>query len=129
MSGEQAKPEGTGLCNLEFLLVNLGRNRVTAERLIELYLQNYPVLCQRLQHAVQQDDRTALRDALHDIRSSCVLFSGQECVDQARTFEAAVRDESQAAKREEWTLLTASLCNCLQRMADELKAYLDAQSR
>ena len=124
MSGKRNEVREQALCNLEFLLVNLGRNQATAERLIGIYLQNYPLLCQRLTEAVQNDDRAGLRDALHDIRSSCVLFSGQACVDQARQFEAIARDETIPINKADWNLLTTALCDCLQGMADELRAYL-----
>jgi len=119
------------LCNLEYLLVNLGRNQATADRLIRLFLENSPALCQRLMAAVARGDRVAVKDALHDIRSSCVLFSGHRCVDLARKFEVALREDQQSSNggHAEWQAMAESLCACVQRMADELSAYVNLKDQ
>ena len=119
------------LCNLEYLLVNLGRNQATANRLIRLFLENSPALCQRLMEAVERGDRVAVKDALHDIRSSCVLFSGHCCVDLAKKFEVALRDDQRSANggHAEWRAMATSLCACVQRMADELGTHIDSQDQ
>ncbi len=124
MSGSSGNEGGESLCNLEYLLVNLGRNQATADRLIGLFLENSPALCQRLMEAVERADRFAIKDALHDIRSSCVLFSGHQCVDLARNFEIALRDDQRASNggHAEWQVMANAVCACVQRMADELGA-------
>lgn len=128
MSESGCNQKGDNFCNLEYLLVNLGRNQATAERLILLFLDNAPVLCRRLEEAAMHGDLPALKNTLHDIRSSCVLFSGHQCVDQARNIEHAVREQLAKASVEktavDWRLMIAPLCECMQSMSGELKAYL-----
>ncbi len=129
MVGSSAKEGDESLCNLEYLLVNLGRNQATADRLIRLFLENSPALCQRLMEAVERGDRLAIKDALHDIRSSCVLFSGHQCVDLARKFEVALRDDQRSSNggHAEWQAMAESLCACVQRMAGELGAHVNSK--
>lgn len=131
MVGSSGKEGDESLCNLEYLLVNLGRNQATANRLIRLFLENSPALCQRLMDAVERGDRVAVKDALHDIRSSCVLFSGHRCVDLAKNFEVALRDDQRSANggHAEWRVMAESLCACVQGMADELSAHIDSQDQ
>lgn len=128
MSESGCNQKGNNFCNLEYLLVNLGRNQATAERLILLFLDNAPVLCRRLEEAAMQVDLPAMKDTLHDIRSSCVLFSGHRCVDQARDIEYAVREQLARTSVEktavDWRLMIAPLCECIQSMTEELKVYL-----
>jgi len=122
---ERGSNQGDGsLCNLEYLLVNLGRNQAMAERLIRLFLETYPGLCQRLLEAAGIGDRSVLKDTLHDIRSSCVLFSAHQCVELARDFEQALRDETPQAGNGEWISMATSLCTLIQCMAMELNAHL-----
>lgn len=119
-----------GYCNLDYLLQNLGRNEETAKRLAVLFLENYPGLLERMQSALKAGDRKLLRNALHDIRSSCVLFSGHHCVELARCFEASVRERASQADAmlasEDWVLMADTLCHCLSCMGAEMKAYFDA---
>jgi HPt (histidine-containing phosphotransfer) domain-containing protein len=131
MVGSSGKEGDESLCNLEYLLVNLGRNQATANRLIRLFLENSPALCQRLMEAVERGDRVAVKDALHDIRSSCVLFSGHCCVDLAKNFEVALRDDQRSANggHAEWRAMAVSLCACVQSMADELGTHIDSQDQ
>ncbi|MBS1131659.1 MAG: Hpt [Proteobacteria bacterium] len=112
--------QGDSLCNLEYLLVNLGRNHATAERLIKLFLESHLVLIQRMQDALKSADIPVLKDALHDIRSSCVLFSGHRCVDLAREFEQAVHEGEG-----DWNSMADSLSQCMLCMAGELASYLE----
>ena len=115
-------------CNLEFLLVNLGWNQEAAERLIHIFLENVPILCERLESAAVQGDLSALKDVLHDIRSSCVLFSGHRCLDQTREIEQFVREYLLKTPVEssviDWHSMSAPLNVCLQCMAAELENYL-----
>lgn len=128
MSESGCNQKGNNFCNLEYLLVNLGRNQATTERLILLFLDNAPVLCRRLEEAAMQGDLPAMKDTLHDIRSSCVLFSGHQCVDQARDIEYAVREQLAKVSVEktavDWRLMIVPLCECVQSMVEELKVYL-----
>lgn len=129
MAASSDKEGDESLCNLEYLMVNLGRNQATADRLIRLFQENSPELCQRLIDAVERSDRAAIKDALHDIRSSCVLFSGHRCVDLAKTFEIALRDDQRFSDggHSEWQSMANSLCACVQGMADELSTHFDSK--
>jgi HPt (histidine-containing phosphotransfer) domain-containing protein len=121
-----------GYCNLDYLLQNLGRNEETAMRLVGLFLENYPGLLERMKLALEATDHAALRNALHDIRSSCVLFSGHHCVDLAKRFEDSVRmhpgrDDALRAK-DHWASMADALCNCLNCMAAEMKSHFTGVS-
>ncbi len=128
MSESGSNRKGSDFCNLEYLLVNLGRNQAAAERLIHIFLENAPTLCRRLEDAAKQGDLLALRDVLHDIRSSCVLFSGNRCLDQARDIEQLVREHLLEAtignSEPDWPSMSAPLCLCIQSMATELEGFL-----
>lgn len=128
MSESGSNRKGSDFCNLEYLLVNLGRNQAAAERLIHIFLENAPTLCRRLEDAAKQGDLLALRDVLHDIRSSCVLFSGNQCLDQARDIEQLVREHLLEAtignSEPDWPSMSAPLCLCIQSMATELEGFL-----
>lgn len=102
-------------------------------RLVGIFLENYPLLTQRMHASLECGDYPVLRDVLHDIRSSCVLFSGQRCVDLARGFEDAVRrhlDRGDGfASPDEWKATADSLADCLRGMASEMTQFLaDRQS-
>ena len=131
MSESGCNQKNNCICNLEYLLVNLGRNQAAAERLIHIFLDNAPTLCLRLEDAAMKVDLPALKDVLHDIRSSCVLFSGQLCVDQARYIEQVIREhllETPVSNpATDWRSMSESLIVCIQCMASELKAYLDTK--
>lgn len=127
MSERSGNAQSDSLCNLEYLLVNLGRNQATAERLIKLFLDNHLVLIRRMKEALGAGDVPALKDALHDIRSSCVLFSGHRCVDLAREFERALCEvEDQGVGIDaDWDSMATALSQCMLCMAGELTSYLD----
>lgn len=128
MSDKACQQQSSGFCNLDYLLVNLGRNEATAMRLVALFLQNYPVLSERMTLALEAEDHIALRDVLHDIRSSCVLFSGHHCVGLAKKFEDSVRDHldntGDGDARSGWKTMADALLDCMHCMASELKAFL-----
>ena len=128
MSESGSNRKGGDFCNLEYLLVNLGRNRAAAERLIHLFLEGAPALCARLETAAARGDLPALKDVLHDIRSSCVLFSGHRCLDQARKIEELVREQlleaSSGKAAPNWPSMSAPLILCIQCMATELADFL-----
>lgn len=128
MAEEHGKAQsGEKLCNLDHLLANLGFNQAAIERLINLFLHNTPALKKRLLEASRSENRSALRNALHDIRSSCVLFSGSECVRQARELEFVVCDDARYASFDKTALdsMAISLADCISSMASELTAYID----
>jgi HPt (histidine-containing phosphotransfer) domain-containing protein len=128
MSESGSNRTGSDFCNLEYLLVNLGRNQAAAERLIHIFLANAPTLCRRLENAAAQGDLPALRDVLHDIRSSCVLFSGNRCLEQAREIEQLVREHLLEASignsAPDWPSMSAPLILCIQCMEAELQGFL-----
>lgn len=121
-----------GYCNLDYLLQNLGRNEETSRRLARLFLENYPVLLERMLLALKAGDHPSLKNTLHDIRSSCVLFSGHHCVDIARRFEDSLREHATQADamlaNDDWELMAETLCHCLNCMASEMKAYFEDSS-
>jgi HPt (histidine-containing phosphotransfer) domain-containing protein len=128
MSESGSNLKGSDFCNLEYLLVNLGRNQAAAERLIHIFLDSAPTLCRRLEDAATLGDLPALKDVLHDIRSSCVLFSGHRCLDLAHDMEHVVREhllESPGSNSViDWQSMSARLVLCIQFMEAELKGYL-----
>lgn len=128
MSESSINRKRSDFCNLEYLLVNLGRNQAAAERLIRLFLEGAPNLCVRLEQAAEHGDLPALKDVLHDIRSSCVLFSGNRCLDQARQLEELVREHLHEApsgkSAPNWPSISAPLILCIQCMATELADIL-----
>jgi nitrogen regulatory protein PII-like uncharacterized protein len=130
MASSELVKKQSGLCNLDYLLINLGRNRAMAQRLVSLFLENYPVLCDRMEKAVEEDDLYQLRDALHDIRSNCVLFSANVCVELVREMESLVRDRMNAAQAAcrpvDWKAKAIELRENLDGMALELSTFLAA---
>ena len=102
-------------------------------RLVGIFLENYPLLTQRMLTSLEAGDYQLLRDALHDIRSSCVLFSGQRCVDLARGFEDAVRrhlDQGDGlVNPAEWKMMADSLASCMSGMAAEMTEFLAGRQR
>lgn len=118
-------------CNLDYLMVNLGRNEATAMRLVGLFLENYPVLSERLSLALEAGDYAALLDALHDIRSSCVLFSGYRCVNLVKSFEESIRDHMERTNsgdiRGDWKVIAESLMACMHCMASEMSLFVAAR--
>ena len=128
MSNEDCLQQGECFCNLDYLMVNLGRNEATTMRLVGIFLENYPLLTQRMHASLECGDYPVLRDVLHDIRSSCVLFSGQHCVDLARGFEDAVRrhlDQGDGfVSPDEWKATADSLADCMRGMAAEMTQFL-----
>ncbi|WP_234087812.1 Hpt domain-containing protein [Azonexus sp. R2A61] len=109
------------VCNLEYLLVNLGRNRAAARRLVGLFLENHPKLINRLDDAVSRQDALALKDAVHDIRSSCVLFSAQDAVALARNIEQELQHRCADAS---WSEDVVRLKREMALVAEELAGYL-----
>ena len=79
-------------CNLDYLLINLGRNEEAAKRLVHLFLDNYPNLIGRLDESLANQDLPTLQRVVHDIRGSCVLFSARDCLDQTHRIENMLRD-------------------------------------
>lgn len=116
-------------CNLDYLLINLGRNEEAAKRLVHLFLDNYPNLIGRLEESLANQDLTTLQRVVHDIRGSCVLFSARDCLDQTHRIENLLRDA--LAHNEgrgngiDWENELLGLREALTRVANELKHYLD----
>ncbi|WP_374328479.1 Hpt domain-containing protein [Azonexus sp.] len=111
-------------CNLDYLLVNLGRNRAAAERLIRIFLENYPQLVARLERAAADHDILAMQDAAHDIRSSCVLFSAHQTVALARELEYMLYCHRRDGVQVDWLSRSGRLRDSLSRVRAELLNYL-----
>lgn len=121
MSDRDAPGQERQACNLEYLLVNLGRNRHAATRLAQLFLEHYPRLVARLDDAVVRLDPIALKDVVHDVRSSCVLFSAQDTVEIAREIEQCLHA---AEPTTTWYGRVDRLKQALAKVAAELETYL-----
>ena len=50
---ERSAQQPEGFCNLDYLVVHLGRNETTAMHLVDLFLEHYPVLAQRMLAALE----------------------------------------------------------------------------
>lgn len=128
MSESSSNSKRSDFCNLDYLLVRLGMNQAAADRLVKIFIENSPVLCQKLEKAATQGDLAALKDVLHDIRSNCVLFSGNRCLQQAREIEELVLEnipESRlSSATPDWHSVSAPLVLCLQCMAKDLAGLL-----
>jgi HPt (histidine-containing phosphotransfer) domain-containing protein len=119
-------------CNLDFLEVSLGRNRKTAIRLVGIFVEGFPALMQRLEESLVERDPARLARVLHDIRGNCVLFSAQECLAQTIRLEGLLRTAQASPDVElngiDWQVDGAVLKKVLERLYDELCAYLAAAS-
>lgn len=115
-------------CNLDYLLINLGRNEEAAKRLVHLFLDNYPNLIGRLEESLANQDLPTLQRVVHDIRGSCVLFSARDCLDQTHRIENMLRDalahSEGLGNGIDWESELFGLRESLKRMVDELKHYL-----
>lgn len=109
------------LCNLDYLMVHLGRNPESALRLARLFTENYPRQVGRLVESASVGDLAALQDVVHDIRSSCVLFSAHQCVTQARELEYLLFRQRQEPEAINWTEKVQPLLSSLAQVCDELE--------
>lgn len=129
MDRKDGAQTGGRCCNLDYLLINLGRNEEAAKRLVRLFLENYPNLTRRLDESLMHRDLAALQRVVHDIRGSCVLFSARDCLDQTHRIENRLRDGSapneSGGNGVDWDVELRELRESLARMADELRHYLD----
>jgi HPt (histidine-containing phosphotransfer) domain-containing protein len=125
---DQKKNEQFGgrYCSLDYLLLNLEGNEAAARRLIRLFLEHYPNLVRKLDDAVRLSDPKALKQAVHDIRGNCVLFSAQACLDRAKEIEGLIQEHSSlgTAGHVDWDIALADLREALARMVAELSFYL-----
>lgn len=119
---------GGPICNLDYLLVNLGRNRAAANRLVQLFLENHPQQVSRLERAASEGDISAMQDVVHDIRGSCVLFSAHRAVALAREFEYVLHCHRQDGSGVNWLARSAALRSALAAVHDELKRYQEEGS-
>lgn len=126
-------PSGAPCCNLDYLLLSLGRNKETALRLVGLFLDSYPHLVRRLDEAVADGNLERLQQVVHDIRGNCVLFSAQECLELTVRMERALRQaiggHPSRGATADWTGDSALLRRALDRVAVELRNYLAATGR
>ncbi|WP_281985813.1 Hpt domain-containing protein [Azonexus hydrophilus] len=123
MSNSIDANDGGPICNLDYLLVNLGRNRAAANRLVQLFLENHPQLVAWLEQAAMDNDISAMQDVVHDIRGSCVLFSAHRAVALARELEYVLHCHRQDGTGINWLARSAALRNALTDVHDELKRY------
>ena len=115
------------VCNLDYLLVNLGRNRSAANRLVQLFLDNHPQLIARLERAATDSDVSAMQDAVHDIRGSCVLFSAHRAVALARELEYVLHCHRKDGLGINWLARSAALREALSEVYAELQRYQEGQ--
>lgn len=122
---DAASPEGR-LCHLDYLRINLGRSEAAVQRLVSLFLMNYDELLQRVRESAAAGELPALQSAVHDLRSNCVLFSAERCIQQARKIETALREalnERGQKSALNWVLEAEVLCRCVETMSVELRRY------
>lgn len=126
MNQKDHPSRGRQCCNLDFLEVSLGRNRRTAMRLVEVFVENYPALMERLQESLSAADGLLLGRVLHDIRGNCVLFSAEECLAQTIRLEGMLRMSASEASsgNVDWLAEGAMLKAALERLDGELNRYL-----
>ena len=115
---------GRPVCNLDYLLVNLGRNRVAANRLVQLFLDNHPQLIARLDQAAVDSNIAAMQDVVHDIRGSCVLFSAHRAVALARELEYVLHCHRRDGLGIDWKARIAALREAMSEVYDELQRHL-----
>lgn len=125
MSVVAPKDDAKKVCDLDFLLVTLKRNKSTALRLVELFLENYPRYMDRLDISVQNGDLIALRDIVHDIRSSCMLFSAEIIVAIARDLEDAIHEHQLRGIEADWVEKSTALKNAMAVLAARLCIFVD----
>lgn len=126
MSIPDAAPPENRLCHLDYLRINLGRSEAAVQRLVGLFLMNYGELLQRVRETAAAAELPALQSAVHDLRSNCVLFSAERCIQQARKIETALRDalsDSGAHDALDWVAEAEVLCRCVETMSQELRRY------
>ena len=126
MSIPDAAPPENRLCHLDYLRINLGRSEAAVQRLVALFLMNYGELLQRVRETAVAAELPALQSAVHDLRSNCVLFSAERCIQQARKIETALRDalsDSGAHDALDWVAEAEVLCRCVETMSQELRRY------
>jgi len=127
MSNHIDASNGGPVCNLDYLLVNLGRNRAAANRLVQLFLDNHPHLIARLERAAADSDISAMQDAVHDIRGSCVLFSAHRAVALARELEYVLHCHRLDGHGINWLARSAALREALSEVYGELQRYQEGQ--
>lgn len=120
-------------CNLNYLLSNLGGNLAAAKRLVAIYLENHPVLLRSLDAALQRNDAAAIRQAVHDIRGSCVIFSANTCLELAKKIEDGLRQSPERPTSLDqmaggWFDECAALIVAMDEMAEELRALLRCET-
>lgn len=113
------------VCDLDHLMVTLRRNKAAALRLVQLFLDNYPRHMQRLDVSSRDADLFALRDTVHDIRSSCMLFSAEITVDVARDLEYALHEYQLHGIEADWVGKATALRNAMAVLAARLCNFVD----
>ena len=127
MPESQHRGQEKAACNLEYLLINLGRNHAAALHLTRIFLDNYPLLIKRIEDGVRLADWSAVKDAAHDIRSSCVLFSADAAVMRAKVIESLLHQHADHPAEIDWQENVAELRSALQQVVTELQRYLDSK--
>lgn len=107
---------GRSFCNLDYLLGNLGGNKASAKRLVSIYLDNHPGFLATLKVELLEGDPEKIRQTVHDIRGSCVLFSADYCLDLTRRIDESMRHGTHS-----WSDDCLELMSALEAMALELR--------
>ncbi len=126
MSIPDAAHPDARLCHLDYLRINLGRSEAAVQRLVSLFLMNYGELLQRVRETAAAAELPALQSAVHDLRSNCVLFSAERCIQQARKLETALREALSGERSRDvldWVAEAEVLCRCVEAMSQELRRY------
>jgi len=126
MSNLGSADSGSQVCNLDYLLGNLGRNRAVANRLVQLFLDGYAGLMERFLRAASEGDMQAMRNVVHEIRGSCVLFSAHEAVALARELEYLLHAHRDNGTDIDWLARSQPMRDSLNAVYAELKRYKDS---
>lgn len=119
---------GDPVCNLDYLTVNLGRNKEAARRLVSLFLENYSPMLTRLETAARAGDIPAMQDAVHDIRGSCVLFSAHQALASARELEYVLHCHRGDGLEIDWLERSQGLRSALAEVRQQLAQYIELTS-
>jgi HPt (histidine-containing phosphotransfer) domain-containing protein len=100
---------------------------VAVKRLVNMYLSNHPQLLEKLQLAIEQEDLRGIRQVVHDVRGSCVLFAAERClalardVDDALSVSLVIDGAGNSDSVPAWRRDALALLDALEVMAVELQ--------
>lgn len=107
-------------CDVTHLLQTLAGNRMAARKLAQMFLDLYPGKIVLIDAALQAEDPVALRRVVHDLRSSCAMFSATDCLALASRLEASLLERTDSNVADDCARLKSALTD----VAEELRRFL-----